>query len=150
MSPELKVFLLSMTPFGELRCSIPVALAVFHMPLKKAFLISFFGNSLATVSVLIFLEKITAFLSRSEIMKRFFEWLFERTRKKYEKRFLLLKDIALLTIVSIPLPFTGGWTGALCAFLFGIPYRRAIPILTLGIAFAGIITCLLFLKLSSL
>ena len=80
--------------------------------------------------------------SRSKLFARFLEWLFDRTRKKYEKRFMIWKELALLLFVAIPFPGTGGWTGALCAYLFGIPYKRAIPVISLGIFLAGIITTL--------
>ena len=46
---------------------------------------------------------------------------------------------ALIVFVAIPLPMTGAWTGALIAFLFGIPFKKAFPLITLGIMIAGII-----------
>jgi len=144
MSPEFQVFLLSMSPIGELRSSIPVGIGLFHMSWTKALIISFIGNTLAVIAVFLSLEKVTNYLSnQSKLLQRFFQWLFHRTRKKYEKRFEIWKDLALITLVAIPLPFTGGWTGALCAFLFGIPYKRAIPLLSIGVLLAGIITTLL-------
>ncbi len=143
ISPEAQVFLLSMSPIGELRGSIPLGIAIFDMSWQKALLISFIGNTLIVTIVLLYLEKFTNYLSsRSEFLSRFLQWLFDRTRKKYEKRFKVWKELALVTLVAIPLPFTGGWTGALCAFLFGIPYKKAIPLLSIGIFMSGVITTL--------
>ena len=143
ISPEAQVFLLSMSPIGELRGSIPLGIAIFDMSWQKALLISFIGNTLIVTIVLLYLEKFTNYLSsRSEFLSRFLQWLFDRTRKKYEKRFKVWKGLALVTLVAIPLPFTGGWTGALCAFLFGIPYKKAIPLLSIGIFMSGVITTL--------
>lgn len=143
MSPEFQVFLLSMSPIGELRSSIPVGIGLFHMHWSKAFIISFIGNTLAVIIVLLSLERVTHYMSKkSKLLQRFFQWLFERTRRKYKERFRIWKDLALITLVAIPLPFTGGWSGALCAFLFGIPYRRAIPLLSIGVFLAGVITSL--------
>jgi len=44
--------------------------------------------------------------------------------------------------VAIPMPFTGAWTGALCAFVFGIPFKRAFPAIAGGVVIAGIIVTL--------
>ncbi|RLB11108.1 MAG: ligand-binding protein SH3 [Deltaproteobacteria bacterium] len=143
LGPELQVLMLSMSPVGELRASIPLGIALFHMPWSKAFLISFIGNTLSVTIVLLYLEKATNYLSsQSDFLERLFSWLFDHTREKYEKRFHIWKDLALVSLVAIPLPFTGGWTGALCAFLFGIPHKRAIPLLSIGIFMAGLITTL--------
>jgi uncharacterized membrane protein len=38
---------------------------------------------------------------------------------------------------------TGGWTGALAAFIFGIEKKKSIPVIILGIMTAGIIVSLL-------
>lgn len=143
LSPEFQVFLLSMSPVAELRGSIPVGMALFNMSWSKALFISFLGNTLAVIIVLLYLERATNYLgSQSELLARFFEWIFNYTRKRYKERFKIWKDLALISLVAIPLPFTGGWTGALCAFLFGIPHKRAILLLGIGILIAGIITTL--------
>ncbi|MBC8450752.1 small multi-drug export protein, partial [bacterium] len=47
--------------------------------------------------------------------------------------------LGLVLFVAIPLPVTGGWTGAVAAFLFGIRRRYAIPAILLGIMLAGLI-----------
>ncbi len=143
ISAELQVFILSMSPVGELRASIPVGIGLFNMSWQKALAISFVGNTLSVTIALLCLDKVSKYLSsRSKLFARFLEWLFDRTRKKYEKRFMIWKELALLLFVAIPFPGTGGWTGALCAYLFGIPYKRAIPVISLGIFLAGIITTL--------
>ncbi len=139
--PEIQVFLISMSPVGELRASIPIGIGIFHMSWIKALLISFFGNTIAVIFVLFGLDKIADYLSkRSKIIACFLNWLFNRTKRKYEKRFLVWKEFALIAFIAIPLPGTGGWTGAVCAYLFGIPYRKAIPLISLGIFIAGVIT----------
>jgi len=51
-------------------------------------------------------------------------------------------DLALVIFVAIPLPLTGGWTGAVAAFLFGIPYFKSLGLIFLGIFLAGIIITL--------
>ena len=41
--------------------------------------------------------------------------------------------------VAIPLPGTGGWTGALMAALLDIRFKRSLPIIALGVLIAGFI-----------
>ena len=51
--------------------------------------------------------------------------------------------IALITFVAIPLPFTGAWTGSIGAFLFNIPFKKAFPLILLGVLISGAIMLLL-------
>ena len=143
MIAELQVFLIAMSPILELRGSIPMALGVYHLPLLTAFLISVLGNIAPVVFILLLLESVSGYLSRhSRFFSRFFNWLFERTRKKHAQKFEYGKDLALMAFVAIPAPFTGAWTGALCAFVFGIPFKRAFPAIAGGVVIAGIIVTL--------
>jgi len=148
MIAELKVFLIAMSPIFELRGSIPMALGAFHLPVWSAFLISVLGNIVPIVFILLLLESVSSCLSRhSRLFSRFFTWLFERTRKKHAKTFEYGRDLALMIFVAVPIPFTGAWTGALCAFVFGIPFKRAFPAIAGGVIIAGVIVTLTTLGL---
>ena len=46
-------------------------------------------------------------------------------------------DLALLVVVAIPLPLTGGWSGVLAAYVFGVPLGRASWLIATGVAVAG-------------
>jgi len=143
MLAELNVFFIAMSPIFELRGSIPMALGFYHLPVWSAYLVSVIGNILPVVFILLLLESVSGCLSRrSRFFSRFFTWLFERTKKKHAKSFERWKDLALLIFVAIPVPFTGAWTGALCAFVFGIPFRRAFPAIAGGVVIAGVIVTL--------
>ena len=70
--------------------------------------------------------------------KRFFEWLFARTRRKtagIEK----YEFFGLTVFVAIPLPVTGAWTGAMAAWLLGIRPLAAFVSILLGVLVAGCI-----------
>ncbi|MCL6613684.1 MAG: small multi-drug export protein [Firmicutes bacterium] len=51
--------------------------------------------------------------------------------------------LGLALFVAVPLPGTGAWTGALAAFVFGIPKRWALPAITIGTVLAGLIVTFL-------
>lgn len=129
-----------MTPIGELRIAIPLGLTVYNLDAVLVYLISVIGNLVPIILLLFFLEPVSNWLSKKfKIFQLFFTWLFERTRKRYNHRVEKYGYLALIAFVAIPLPVTGGWTGALIAFLFGIPFKKAFPLITLGIMIAGII-----------
>lgn len=141
MIPELKTLLISMLPIGELRVAIPVGMAVYNLPFWSAFLWSFIGNIIPIFFVIWGLDLlINKFaVHRIYFLNKFFNWLFEKTRKKHTKSFERWQNLALVIFVAIPLPGTGAWTGALIAYVFGIPLKRAFPLIGLGVLIAGII-----------
>jgi len=139
-SPELIVFWTSMIPISELRGAIPLALIYYHLPFWPSFLWSVSGNILAAVFVVAFLDLLSDYLMhRNYLFNRFFSWLFERTRRKHGRYFEIWGRLALILFVAIPVPFTGAWSGAIAAFVFGIPPREAIISITAGVLIAGLV-----------
>ena len=139
-SPEMATFILSMLPISELRGSIPLAIGFYNMDPLKAYLISVIGNIIPVVFILKYIDTISEYLmSKSKFFNKFFTHLFERTRRKHNGKFEKWGALALITFVAIPLPVTGGWSGALAAFVFGIPFKKALPLIFLGIMIAGVI-----------
>lgn len=151
MLEEIKTILIAMLPIIELRGAIPIALFNYGLSPFSAFFYSILGNLIPSIIILLYLEKISNYLSsKSKIIERFFKWLFERTRKKHSQRFEKSKVIALMFFVAIPLPMTGAWTGSICAFLFDIPFKRSFLAILAGVIIAGIIVTLLSLGIINL
>jgi uncharacterized membrane protein len=144
--PEIATMIIGMTPIFELRAAIPVAIGVYKMSVASSFFWSVLGNIIPTVVIIFLLEHVSAWLSsRYDFWKKFFDWLFERTRRKAQDKIEKYGAWGLFVLVAIPLPVTGGWTGALAAFIFGIERKKAIPVIALGIMTAGVIVTLLTL-----
>jgi uncharacterized membrane protein len=143
MIPEIKILLIAASPILELRGSIPIAISLYHLPVFSAISLSIIGNLVPVVFLLWLLEAIAKFLSKHFYpCNRFFAWLFERTRRNHQNKFEKWKEFALVILVAIPLPFTGAWTGSLCAFVFGIPFKKAFPLIAAGVLIAGLIVTL--------
>ena len=53
------------------------------------------------------------------------------------------KYLGLMIFVAIPLPGTGGWTGALVAAFLNMPLRKAMPALVGGVFIAGFLVTFL-------
>ena len=84
-------------------------------------------------------------MRHSKFFNRFFNWLFERTRRKFEGNYAKWGKLALIIFIAIPLPITGAWTGSLAAWLFGFKYWESIVLCALGILGAGVIVSLITL-----
>jgi uncharacterized membrane protein len=139
-SPEIATFIISMLPISELRGAIPVAIGVYHLNPIEAYFLATIGNIIPVVFILKYIDPVSEYLmSKSKFFNKFFTYLFERTRKKHNGKFEKWGALALITFVAIPLPITGGWSGALAAFVFGIPFKRALPLISMGVMIAGVI-----------
>ncbi|MFQ5840522.1 MAG: COG2426 family protein [Candidatus Methylomirabilales bacterium] len=142
LPPELATFLIAALPVSELRGAIPVALSVYGLPLWSALLWAILGNMAPVPWILLVLDPVARFLSRWRVGERFFAWLFARTRRRGESYLRLYRELGLVLFVAIPLPMTGAWTGAVLAFLFGVPFWRALWLLFTGVTVAALIVTL--------
>ncbi|MFC1700896.1 COG2426 family protein [Patescibacteria group bacterium] len=141
--PEIIILIISAVPISELRGAIPLAIGVYNFSPWSAFVLAVIGNIIPIIFLLWLLGWISDYLSHHfYYFNRFFAWLFKRTREKHSNRFEIWGSLALVLFVAIPLPMTGGWSGAVAAFVFGIPFKKAFPLICLGIIIAGIIVTL--------
>ncbi|MCA9364583.1 MAG: small multi-drug export protein [Candidatus Moranbacteria bacterium] len=141
---EMATFILAMIPVTELRASIPVAVTLFDMSPFSAFFWSVLGNCfVGVVGVYVFEPLISWLVGRWAFLGRLWEQYVGRIRRNNEDRFAVWGAVALVTFVAIPLPLTGIFTGAVAASIFKVPPLRAIPLLCLGSAIAGILVTLL-------
>ncbi len=134
---EYIVMLVGALPISELRGAIPLALS-FGMPLSKAFWLSVIGNSIPVAPALFLLEPVSNRLRRFKVWSRFFDWLFEQTRKKGDS-IQKYEALGLAIFVAIPLPMTGAWSGVVAASLFKIKFRYAFIAIIAGVIGAGLI-----------
>ena len=84
-------------------------------------------------------------------IRKIFDWmrhwkhlgkLIVKMEKKAEKHRPTIEKYGiwgLLLLVAVPLPGTGGWTGALVAAIMDLRIRRALPVIALGVFIAGLI-----------
>lgn len=145
LSPEAAVMIIAAIPIAELRAALPIALLIYKMPFWSAFFWSFLGNMFPIFFIVFLLRPAANFLIKHwGLARRFFNWWFDRVRRKFEKGVLKYGiNLALVLFVAIPLPITGAWSGAVASFLFGIPPRRALILIATGVIIAGIIVGIL-------
>ena len=148
LGSALLIIGVSAAPIAELRGGIPLAISQGYTP-ASAFLLAVLGNLLIVPVVLVGLRYGEELLLRWGPSRVLLEWLFARTRRK-GRLIERVGPVALVLLVAIPLPGTGAWTGAIAARLFGIPMRRALPWIGVGVLIAGIIVLLVSLGLFEL
>jgi uncharacterized membrane protein len=138
----------SAAPIAELRGGIPLAISLGY-PASAAYLLAVFGNLLVVPILLVGLRYGEELLLRWRPTRALLRWLFARTRRK-GRLIERVGPVALVLLVAIPLPGTGAWTGAIAARLFGIPTRKALPWIGLGVLIAGLVVLLVSLGLFEL
>lgn len=143
LPPPVAVVVAAMLPVLELRGAIPFA-RVLGLGAMPAFVWAVIGNLIPIPFILWWLEPVTNWAEqRWPALHRFLERLFASTRRRHTARFDRLRDLALITFVAIPLPITGGWSGALAAFVFGVERKRALMLIAVGVVIAGVIVSLI-------
>lgn len=134
---NIVIFIISMFPILELRGGM-IAATLLGVPYVRALIICIIGNIIPIPFILLFIKKIFEWLKRFKTAGKMVCWL---ERKTLKKRGQIDKYgfWGLLLFVGIPLPGTGGWTGALLASLLGIPVKRSSVAIGLGICLAAAI-----------
>lgn len=150
MTEIITTTLIAMAPVSELRGAIPFGI-VSGIPPIITYLIAVFGNFLPVLPLLYFLKYGSEFArKKSALINKLLNWVFERTRRKHGEKFETFGFWALLVFVAIPLPLTGAWTGAVIAYLIGMPIKKAGFAILGGVAAAGAIVLALTIGFASI
>ena len=131
-------FFISMVPIVELRLGLPYGIAL-GLPYWLALTVSLLGNMLPVPFIIIYIQRIFAWL------RKHWPWLdgfISRLERKAEGKGDKVEKYGtwgLLILVAIPLPGTGAWTGALVAALLNLKVRKATPVIFVGVCIAAAI-----------
>jgi uncharacterized membrane protein len=137
---ELATFLIAAIPVTELRAALPLAYKVYGLSAFWSWFYSVAGTFFAMVLIVLLLDPIATLLSKYiGFFKKFFDWLFEHTRKRAGAKMEKYGEWAIFILAAIPIPFLGGMTGALAAFVFGVKLRKSLPLLLFGTMLSGLI-----------
>lgn len=142
--PELATLLLATTPVGELRLALPLAILKFNLPVWEAFFWAVLGNMIPVTVILLFSARFHRYVEKKSgwFFGRHWAKALARAQAKFSGDYQKYGLIGLMIFIGIPLPLTGAWTGALAAFVFGIPIKKSWPYVFAGVLISGIITLL--------
>ena len=134
--------LVSMLPIIELRGGIPFGVALGLNP-WAAFFASMVGNLLPLPFIVVYIRRIFLWMRRH--LPRLNDLVDKLERKAHLKgrKVTRYKYLGLMIFVAIPLPGTGGWTGALAAAFLNMPLRKAMPAMSAGVLIAGFLVTFL-------
>ena len=132
----VSTILVSMVPVLELRGGIPwgVAHGLSHF---AAFVCAVIGNMIPLPFIVVYIRRIFKWMRRhlpqlDHMVDRLEAKAHLKGRKVTKYRYL-----GLMIFVAIPLPGTGGWTGALVAAFLDMRLRKAMPSIFAGVLIAG-------------
>jgi len=166
METYLKTAILSLLPISELRGGIPYAM-LNNIPWYIAWPFAAAANALVAPLCWLFLSTLHrlfygaaingADTSNTQTIQGGFVWyryIFDRfvesARKKLHGGIEKWGALGVALFVAIPLPITGAWTGTLGAWVLGLPKRKTLPAVILGVIIAGaIVTTVMLLGLSA-
>jgi len=131
MPSQIIILLLAMVPTVEARFALPIGLLKYDLTIFESFFFPIVGNLLAIVLML--------FLLFEAIKRIKWEWfnnlinkIFKVTKKKHNKFFKTFEDISLITLIAIPLPGSGIYTGCVLCYLLGLTWKRTLVLNTVG------------------
>ncbi|PIN76297.1 ligand-binding protein SH3 [Candidatus Woesearchaeota archaeon CG10_big_fil_rev_8_21_14_0_10_37_12] len=134
----LWTILLSLTPIGELRVSIPFGIASGLHPLL-VFIIAVIANWCVAPILFLFLEIIHYRILHVRHYRTMFDHIMARARRKSSRVVEKYGVIGLALLVAVPLPVTGVYTATLLAWFFGMNKLKALGAIALGASIAGVI-----------
>lgn len=137
---DWQLLLMSALPVTELRATIPLAVAMGVAP-WRAFFLAVAGNLLPIAPIMLLLDPLGNRLASFPVLYGMFQKLLTKTRQKDGtiRKYGLL---GLLLFVAVPLPGTGAWSGAILAWLLGLPLVSSILAIAAGVVLAGVFVTL--------
>ena len=144
----LVVFIISVCPILECRLGMFTAIVLLEINPFVGFIISFLGNILPIPFILLLINWIFKVLKKVPGINKAIFWLENKTMQKRDKidKYGIW---GLLIFVAIPLPGTGGWTGALLASLLELDKKKSFLVISLGVFIAGLIITVLSLVIGA-
>ncbi|WP_067139925.1 COG2426 family protein [Oceanivirga salmonicida] len=140
------LFIISMTPFLELRGAIITAVAL-DLNLGLASIVCIIGNIIVMPIIFVFAKRFLIYGVKYKYLGPIFEKILKKGHETGQN--LLNKSstktyIALFLFVGIPLPGTGVWTGTLGASMLDLGFRKSF----VSIFFGTIMSCTIMIMLS--
>lgn len=145
MPPEWSVFFISMIPITELRASIPIGIEIYKLTVWKVWILAVLGDIIPAIFILYFIPFVHGWIVKRKILGKMLTKKLKHAEKAFSGKYAKYGALGLIIFVGIPLPFTGSWTGSLAAFVFNIPFKKALPLITAGVFMAATLVTIITL-----
>lgn len=137
--PLLIILIISMIPILELRGGL-IAAALLKINILQAIPICIIGNLIPIPFILLLITPIFKWMKKTKLFRPMVEKLESKSMAKSDQ-IRKYEFWGLALFVGIPLPGTGGWTGALIAALLDIDLKKSIISICIGLLMATTIMC---------
>lgn len=145
LSEILKLITITLIPILELRASIPYGIFKTDLSITAVFVICILANIMVGPLVYFFLHYLIHFFLKIKAVDRFYQRTVLRTQVKVHKYVEKYGVLGLAIFISIPLPGSGVYTGALAAYLLGFRFRDMLIAAIIGALIAGVVVLLVCL-----
>lgn len=139
------VFWLSMIPLTEMQVSIPVGIAVYNLPWWQVFTVAVVGNIIPGIFIVYLLPYLHDWIVKQKILGNLVTRYLVMAEKKFSGDFAKYGAWGLIAFIGLPFPLTGIYTASAAAFVFNIPFKKAMPVLCVAILLAATILTLITL-----
>lgn len=140
--PIIALILLTLTPFLELRASIPYGVFSTDLSLPIIFLLAVITNILLAPVIFLFLNKVIHIFLKVKSIDKLYQKIITRTQHKVHKYVENYGVLGLALFIGIPLPGSGVYSGSLAAYLLGFRFRDFFLAAVIGVIISGIIVLL--------
>ena len=133
--------ILSMIPITELRCAIPIGIALDLNPIG-VYIASVLGSTLVAIPLVLTYRHVVDFLRKKKILLS----LLNKIDNKIENSMKKMKAVSIIGIilfVGVPLPTTGTWTASAIASILKMRLKDALSGIFIGNLLAGLIVSFL-------
>lgn len=133
------VMCLAAVPLIELRGAVPVGIVVLGMHPLIVLLLAVLGNMLPVPVIVGGLGPLSKSLDHVPALKNSLDGILHRAQRQVDSWGTRNVFWALAIFVGIPLPGTGAWSGAIAAFVLGLPFWYGVAANGVGVLIAGVL-----------
>ena len=133
----IKLMLISMVPFIELRGAIPLGIAMDLNPIH-VYLSCLIGSSIVSIPVVLVFRQVIDYLRHRKYFNIVIRWVDAKIESR-AKKLKAASILGLIVFVGVPLPTTGSWSGSVLASIFKMRIKDALFGVFIGNAIAGAI-----------
>lgn len=144
----IKLIVYTLLPFLELRFSIPWGILT-GLNIWLVLAITIITNILLGVLLYPLIDTIIRIIEKIKFVEKIYTFYIIKTRKKINKYVEKYGEIGVALFISIPLPGSGVYSGALAAYLLGLSYRKFIIACVIGVLIASAAVTLITISGSS-
>ena len=131
-------FLISASPFGEMKIGLPYAMHA-HVNDVAALIFCIAGNLMVYPIVDYLMVNYGTKFFKSTKTKKKAVWIKIHTRSKTKDLIQKYGFWGLMIFVMVPIPGTGAYLGTVAAYIFEIEKSQAFKAISIGVIFSGIL-----------